>query len=116
MIVLFEELPEFHKDLKVLLKRYRTLKEDLEVVKKVLEVSPEARPPFSFQIDDLKLETCIIKVKKIACRALKGKGVQSGLRLVYAHFPEKQRIVFVELYHKNDKELEDRKRIMDNFK
>lgn len=112
----FEELVEYKKDFKVLLKRYRTLNEDLEVVKKVLEIIPDERPPFSFRIDNLGIETCIIKVKKIACKALKGRGVNSGLRLIYAHYPSEERIVFIELYHKNDKENEDKQRIKDNFK
>jgi hypothetical protein len=112
----FDELPEFKKDLKSLLKRFRTLDEDLAVVKQVLEVMPNERPTFSFRIDNLGIETCIIKVKKIACKALKGRGVNSGLRLVYAHFPLEQRVVFVELYHKSDKENEDRQRILENFK
>lgn len=112
----FDELAEFKKDLKNLLKKYRTLNEDLDVVKRVLGVMPDERPPFSFRIDNLGLETCIIKVRKIACKALKGRGVNSGLRLIYAHFPDKQKITFIELYHKNDKENEDRKRITDNFK
>ena len=55
-------------------------------------------------------------MKKIACKALKGRGVNSGLRLIYAHFPAEQKITFIELYHKNDKENEDRKRIIENFK
>jgi mRNA-degrading endonuclease YafQ of YafQ-DinJ toxin-antitoxin module len=112
----FDELTEFKKDLKSLLKKYRTLNDDLYIVKKVLEVMPDERPPFSFRIDNLGLKTCIIKVKKIACKALKGRGVNSGLRLIYANFQEKQRITFIELYHKNDKENEDRQRIIDNFK
>ena len=112
----FDELAEFQKDLKALLKKYRTLNEDLNVVKKVLEVMPDQRPPFSFRIDNSGVETCIIKVKKIACKALKGKGVNSGLRLVYAYFPDKNKITFIELYHKIDKENEDRKRIEENFK
>ncbi|HCT29739.1 MAG TPA: hypothetical protein DIW31_03160 [Bacteroidales bacterium] len=112
----FNELDEFQKDLKALLKKYRTLNEDLEVVKKVLEIMPEERPPFSFRIDNLGIETCIIKVKKIACKALKGRGVNSGLRLIYAHYPTEEKIVFIELYHKNDKENEDKQRIKDNFK
>ena len=112
----FGELVEFSKDLKNLLKKYRTLNEDLEVVKKVLEVTPQERPPFSFRIDNLGLETCIIKVKKIACKALKGRGVNSGLRLIYAHFEAEQKITFIELYHKNDKENEDKQRILNNFK
>ena len=36
----FDELPEFKKDLKHLLKKYRTLKEDLEVVKLDLNDEP----------------------------------------------------------------------------
>ena len=111
----FDELAEFNKDLKSLLKKYRTLKEDLEVVKKVLEVTPQERPPFSFRIDNLGLETCVIKVKKIACKALKGRGVNSGLRLIYAHFEVEQKITFIEIYHKNDKENEDKQRIINNF-
>jgi len=114
--MIFDELAEFKKDLKNLLKKYRTLNEDLNVAKKVLEVAPDDRPPFSFQIDNLGIETCIIKVKKIACKALKGRGVNSGLRLIYAYFPDEQRITLIELYHKNDKENEDKKRITDNFK
>ena len=111
----FDELAEFQKDLKALLKKYRTLIEDLNVVKKVLEVMPDQRPPFSFRIDNSGVETCIIKVKKIACKALKGKGVNSGLRLVYAYFPDKNKITFIELYHKIDKENEDRKRLYKYF-
>jgi len=114
--MIFEELPEFKRDLKSLLKKYRTLNDDLSVVKQVFEVNPDERPPFSFRIDNLGIETCIIKVRKIACKALKGKGVNSGLRLIYAYFPDQEKIIFIELYHKNNKENEDRKRITDNFK
>ena len=113
--MIFEELAEFKKNLKKLLKKYRSLNDDLEVVKKVLKVEPNERPPFSFRIDGLGIETCVIKVKKIACKSLKGRGVNSGLRLIYAHFEAEQRIVFIELFHKSDKENEDRKRILDKF-
>jgi len=111
----FDELREYKKDLKSLLKKYRTLNEDLEIVKKVLEIMPDERPPFSFRLEGLGLETCVIKVKKIACKALKGRGVNSGLRLIYAYFKEEQKITFIELYHKNEKENEDRQRILYNF-
>jgi len=130
--MIFEELDEFNKDLKKLIKKYRTLNQDLEVVKQILEILPQERPPFSFIIDNLGIQTCVIKVKKIACKALKGKGVNSGLRLVYAYFEEVQevkeeegdtilvekqeeRIVFIELYHKNNKAIEDKDRIKNNF-
>ena len=87
----------------------------MKVVRQVLEVMPDERPPFSFRIDDLGIKTCVIKVKKIACKALKGRGVNSGLRLVYAWFPFREKIVFIELYFKGDKETEDKQRILDNF-
>jgi len=112
----FEELAEYQKDLKQLLKKYRTLKEDMEYLQKTLEVEPDTEPPFSYRIDGLGIETCVIKVKKIACRALKGRGVNSGLLLIYAWFEVEQRIVKVELYHKNDKENEDKNRIHKHFK
>lgn len=112
----FERLEVFEKDLKWLLKRYKTLESDLDVVMKVLTAEPGERPPFSFRIDGLGLQTCVIKVKKIACRALKGRGANSGLRLIYAHFEEERRIVLIEIYHKNDKDIEDRERILKNFK
>ena len=112
----FEELPEFQRDMKLLSKKFRTLYEDLLVVKQVLAVFPDERPPFSFRISDLGIESCVIKIKKIACRSLKGRGVNSGLRLIYAYFPEHQKIVFIELYHKSDQEMDSRGRIWDHFK
>lgn len=127
----FEALKEFEKDKKRLVKKYRSIPDDLETVKQVLEVMPDERPPFSFRINNLGIETCIIKIKKIACKSIKGKGVNSGLRLVYAHFNipsagvekrdenqivNEQRIVFIELYHKSEKENENRERILRNFR
>ncbi|MFI0429094.1 hypothetical protein [Mariniflexile sp. HMF6888] len=123
----FDELKEFKKDLKKLSKRYKSLSDDLKIIRKVLKVNPEARPPFSFNIDGLGITDCIIKVKKMACKSLKGKGVNTGLRLVYAHFEKRienidgveteldEKIIFVELYHKNDKANEDKERILKYF-
>ncbi len=114
--ITFEELAEYNKDLKQLLKKFRSLSDDIVELKKVLAIEPDASPPFSFRIDGLGITTCVIKVKKIACRSLKGRGVNSGLRLIYAWFEIEKRMVMVEIYHKNDKEIEDRARIKKNFK
>lgn len=114
--MLFESLNEFDKDLKKLLKRYRSLNSDLEDIKIILRIKPDERNPFSFRIDNLGITTCVIKVKKISCDSLKGRGVNSGLRLIYAYFSEEQKIVFIEIYYKNDKENEDKQRILENFK
>ena len=112
----FEELKELKKDIKKISKKYRSISEDIEVVKKVLDVSPYERPPFSYRIDGIGVESCIIKIKKIASKSFKGKGVNSGFRIIYAHFEKEDKIVLIEVYHKSDKEIEDKKRILDNFK
>ncbi len=114
--MIFEELNEFKKDIKRISKKHRSISEDIDVVKKVLIVNPNERPPFSYRMDGLGIESCIIKVKKIASKSFKGKGVNSGFRIIYAHFEKEQKIVFIEVYHKSDKEIEDKKRILDNFK
>ncbi len=112
----FDEIIEFRKDQKKLAKKYRSLPDDLEEVRKILTTRPDAKPPYSYRIEGLKIKSCMIKVRKISCKSLKNRGVQSGLRLIYAYFKEESRIVFVELYHKSDKPGEDRARILKYFK
>ncbi len=114
--MVFEQISEFSKDLKKLKKKYSSLDDDLDTVKQVLEIRPDASPPMSFRINDLGITTCVIKVKKIACKSLKGRGRNSGLRLIYAYFEKEKRIVFVELYHKNDRKNHDKDRILRYFK
>lgn len=46
---------------------------------------------------------------------LKSVMKNSGFRLIYAHFKEEEKITFIEIYHKNEKENEDRQRIIENF-
>jgi mRNA-degrading endonuclease RelE of RelBE toxin-antitoxin system len=111
----FEELDEFRKDLRQLLKKYHTLKDDLAVVKKVLEVNASERPPFSFRLNDVGVSVCLIKIKNMACRSMKGDGVNSGLRLLYAWLEKEQKVVFIELYHKNEKAKENLQRVRNNF-
>ena len=57
----------------------------------------------------------IIKIKKIACKAIYGKGVNSGLRIVYSYEEKNNKIIFIELYHKSEKSSEDRLRILSSF-
>ena len=58
----------------------------------------------------------IYKARKFACRALSGTGSNSGIRISYAHFAEENRIQFIEIYYKGDKEMEDRTRISRHYK
>lgn len=108
-------LPEFETDLKKLLKRFKTLEDDLEIfIKKQLNLYHKLKIDNKgiFQIPGLPMENPkIYKAKKFACRSLKGKGVQSGIRVIYAYFEEKDRIDLIGIYYKGDKENEDRGRI-----
>lgn len=114
--MIFDELDEFKKDFKRLLKKYKTLNEDFEIIKKVLEAAPDERPPVSYRISGLGIETYVVKMKRIACRAMKGKGSNTGLRLIYAYEKNLERIAMIEFYHKNEKENEDKERIKKYFK
>ena len=65
------------------------------------------------QVPGLKIEIPkIYKAKKFACRSLKGKGVQSGIRVIYTYFEKIDKIEFIEIYYKGDKENEDKERIL----
>ena len=111
----FETLPEYDRDVKKLLKKYRTLLSDMDDVMKVLNIRPEAFAPFSFRLYDLGNGSCIVKFKRISSDSFKGRGSNSGFRLIYAYFKKEDRIVLTELYHKSEQENEDRKRIVSNF-
>ena len=109
-------LPEFEKDIKKLLKRFKTLEDDLEIfIKNELNLYHKLKIDNKgvFQVPGLKIEIPkIYKAKKFACRSLKGKGVQSGIRVIYAHFEEKDKIELIEIYYKGVKENENRERIL----
>jgi hypothetical protein len=113
-------LPEFDKDIKRLLKRFRTLEDDLDVFIKtelVLYHKLKKDNKGIFPITGLGVEKPkIYKAKKFACRSLKGKGVQSGIRVIYGHFEKEDKIDFIEIYYKGDKENEDKDRIMKYYK
>ena len=107
----FKETNEYKKDLKKLAKRFKTLPEDIEVLKKVLETEPDERPPISARVGGLGAAENIIKVRKIACKSMKGKGSNTGLRMIYCYKKKEEEIILIELYFKGDKENEERDRI-----
>jgi hypothetical protein len=109
----------FSRDLKQLLKKYRSLEEDLDVFTKAqlfayhkLQIDNHG----IFPINDLGLESPqVYKVKKFACKSLKGKGARTGIRVIYAYISESDEIYLIEIYSKSDKENEDRERIKQLF-
>jgi hypothetical protein len=57
----------------------------------------------------------ICKAKKFACKSLKGKGVLSGIRVIYAYQEEENKVEFIEIYYKGNKKNEDGERILKYF-
>jgi mRNA-degrading endonuclease RelE of RelBE toxin-antitoxin system len=111
----YQEAPTFKKDLKKLSKRFRTLKEDIEVVKRnVIElyhlhhIDNQSTFPIPGYVTE---DVMVCKVKKFACKSLKGKGNRSGIRLIYAFHADKMNVVLIEIYYKQDQVNEDRERI-----
>jgi mRNA-degrading endonuclease RelE of RelBE toxin-antitoxin system len=112
-------LSDFEKDLKKL-SRFRTIKEDLHIfIEKQLQLFHKLGVDNKgiVQISNLGIESPkIYKARKFACRALKGKGSASGIRVIYAYFPDRDRVEFIEIYYKGDKEKENRERILKYYK
>jgi len=112
----------FEKQIKKLVKKYRSLEEDLEIAKKyaieafhISEINNESIwlvPKFDKKIIQ------IYKLKKFSCKALKGKGNRSGIRIIYAFYPEKFAVEFLEIYFKekddSDMDYEFIKKYLDN--
>ncbi len=109
-------VPEFEKDVKKLVKRFSSLEDDPRMFIKVAMNAFHKQKIDSnaiFHISDLGIRTPkVYKAKKFACKALKGKGAQSGIRITYVYHEEDDRIEFLELYYKGDKASEDRERIV----
>lgn len=114
-LISYRNTPEFNKDLKRLLKKFKTLESDIEIAKNnaielfhVLNIdnnSIELIP--SFYSEDIK----ICKIRKFACKSLVGRGVQSGIRIIYAYNVSGKTVDFIEIYFKGESEVEDRERI-----
>ncbi|HAK61484.1 MAG TPA: hypothetical protein DCO77_14090 [Nitrospiraceae bacterium] len=113
-------VPEFERDLKRLLKRYASLEEDLQnFIKVAMNLFHKQKIDSNaiFHISDLGIHSPkIFKAKKFACKALKGKGAQSGIRIIYAYHEDEDWVEFIEIYFKGDKESEDRERIIKYYK
>jgi len=110
-------LPEFERDIRRLLKRFKTIEDDLEIfIEKQLFLYHKLKRDNRgiFRITGLPMEIPeVYKAKKFACKSLKGKGVQSGIRVIYTYDEEKDKLVLIEMYFKGDKANEDKDRILE---
>ena len=114
------ECPEFSRDFKKLFKRFKSLEEDFETFQKTALKAFHKLGQENIgivQIQNLGFDAPkIYKARKFACKALKGRGAASGIRVVYAYQVEKDKVTFIEIYFKGDRENEDRERIKTLYK
>ncbi len=102
--IVYKRHKKFTRQIGKLIRKYPSLEEDLlEAQKSAIELfhiyhldnySVELIPKFDHKIIQ------IYKIRKFACKALKGKGVRSGIRIIYAFFVEKNEVEFLEIYYK----------------
>jgi len=116
----YNEISEFQKDFKKLLKKFRSLEEDLELAKIAAIELYHLKQLNNLSVFPIKgfcsekIQIC--KIKKFACKALKGRGSQSGIRVIYAFHSDYLKVDFIEIYFKGEKENEDRERIIEYLK
>lgn len=113
-------LAEFEKDLKQLSRKFRTLEDDLRIfIETELFMCHKLKKDNNgiFRITGLGVESPkVYKAKKFACRALKGRGIKSGIRVIYAYDEARDRITLIEIYYKSEKENENKSRITTHLK
>ncbi len=113
--IIYKQTREFERDFKSLLKKFPSLAEDIEIAKSftielfhLQKLNKQAIFPIpNFCTEELK----ICKLKKFACKALKGRGVKSGIRVIYAYYVLTNSVDFIEIYFKGEKEMENKERI-----
>jgi mRNA-degrading endonuclease RelE of RelBE toxin-antitoxin system len=113
------KLTEFKKDFKKLAKKFKTLDDDIETfINRQLKLTHKLGIDNKgvVHISGLGIEIPkIYKAKKFACKALKGRGGMSGIRIIYAYYEKEDVVEFIEIYFKGDKANEDKKRIIKNY-
>ncbi len=113
--IIYKQTKEFEQDLKRLIKKFPSLAEDIEIAKSfTIELFhlQKLNKQAIFPIPNLCTEELkICKLKKFACKALKGRGIKSGVRITYAFYVKTNLVDFIEIYFKGEKEMEDKERI-----
>ncbi len=114
-MITYKQTKEFEQDFKRLLKKFSSLVEDIEIAKSfTIELFhlQKLNKQAIFLIPNFCTEELkICKIKKFACKALKGRGVKSGIRITYAFYVKTNLVDFIEIYFKGEKEMEDKERI-----
>lgn len=117
-------LTEFEKEFKHLCKKYHSLERDFKDFQDVLETyiledfeKNENLWMLGERIASLweNIEGNFFKFKKFRCFSIARQSKNSWIRIIYCFDSENTRLDFIEIYHKNDKENHDIKRIKDYY-
>ena len=114
----YDETKEFRRDFKKLLKKFSSLEDDIKVNKQYrIELfhckKIDGRGIFEIQGVGNTEYLQFFKMTKFQCKSLKGRGAKSGIRVIYAYYPNELTIVFLEIYFKANQDSNDRQRITD---
>lgn len=102
------ESDEFKKDFKKLHKKYRSLAKDFAVLKQAILTEPLG--------DGTKHWNCLTRVEskdlsflkvRMMCRSVRG----ASFRVVYMYDGDKLELLFIEIFFKGNKNVENQKRI-----
>ncbi len=107
---------EFEKDLKKLQKKYQSITQDFEILKTVIIANPTGKDASKHwnEISGISGKDEGMKFFKVRlmCRSVRG----SDFRVTYLYNGESIELLFIEMYFKGDKTLEDRSRLYDIVK
>ena len=106
----FNYWPEFEKEFACLLKKYRSLAEDLKSFEKVIFTMPTGSGK-NFTIIHNSEEVKIIKARMM-CKYLHNRNI----RIIYAYHHKTFEFMYLEIYFKGAQANEDRARIRDYLK
>ncbi|MCY3973344.1 MAG: hypothetical protein OXF52_03990 [Candidatus Dadabacteria bacterium] len=106
MKMIFDELLEFQREFKKLEKKYKSLPDDFGQFCRVVEDDPDGKNKKHFSTLFHDEYVRVVKAR-FFCLYLK----RSSLRIVYAYAESEDRVDFIELYYKGDKENEDGERV-----
>lgn len=130
----FEYSEEFEKNIKSYFKKYRTIKDDLEIFKELLrgrfcEINISNKGEtinireiiskhinILYEEENLKQSISVIK-ERLAVKSLSNQG--KTFRIIYIYCQNinntKDKIIFIEMYYKGDKENEDKELILERI-
>lgn len=98
-------LPEFKKEFSQLLKKFRSLDDDIKIFERFIFENPTGLGK-NFTIIHNSENVKLVKAR-ILCKSLRNRNI----RIIYAYHNNSFEFIYIEIYYKGDKENEDKERV-----